>query len=258
MKTDNMQALMAEFAKLPEEARRYWLSEASRVRWLRILLRWLHETIPALKEYAAGYPQDRAFVLGTGPSVAKVKREEWDALTKYFTVGANAFPLWLQENRNRVDLPALNLVVDLHSERNIKGKKKLDAMNEAVRAMDGKAMVDDRSDNMNHDWVTVVFGKNPDWNLEEGLAIVPQVTPVKWSRTVVACVHLCGLLGFEEIFLLGADHGADYHPNEPEQADRGWTAMSVFLLQRQIKLLNCGACSSVRVLPSRTLAKALE
>ena len=239
---------------LPKKARDFWVSEGVRIRFYRRAADWMRRGIPEIRKYASGFPDALAFVMGSGPSLARVKEPEWAKLESYFSVGMNRTPFWLQKERKIFTLPKLCYVTD----RIARTDYWRDEYVEPMQKCKGKILVTEIADNIPHDWTCTSYGLPPIWDMDMGLSICAQFNKHLWLRSTIACIHLCGLLGFRKVCLLGADHGPDYFKDEPAKANVGLSAMVDFLAQKDIELINCGMESSVDSIPYVPLKEVLR
>lgn len=227
-----------------------------RQRWIHHVntLAWL-EAIPKLEAHAAWFPREVALVICAGPSFTEVPRAMWERVIEagWFTVGVNHVPRLLQQEHDLYELPALCLWAD-PAEPQWQG---FDEVNFALKDCNGRVLVDENAWKLHHDWLCVAFAKTPSWDLREGLTLTVDGIRLDWPRTSVMAVHLCGCLGFRKIVLLGADHGEDYRPGEVKKANEGYKVIAEFLAQRDIKLINCGARSAVKSIPTVPLDRLL-
>ncbi len=218
---------------------------------------WVREAIPSLGNLTYRFSAGYAFILGTGPSIREVKDPEWAALSSYFTVGINQFSRWFQEERRSTNIPALNFFVDERrdTEDDPNGSDKI---NEAFKRSMGKTLCGYSAWRYHHDWLVPVHGGDPQWDIEFGLFFTPMFR-MNFNRCAIAAIHLCALLGYSNICLLGIDHGQSYKDGaDVEIANRGYSLMNAWLGQRNVQLIQCGGHSAVNTLRYIPLRRALK
>lgn len=244
------------FRKLKRGTKSFWMTEALKIRHHRLTLKWIREGAPALTEYADKFYKGVAFVMGTGPSLARVKIEQWNRLAKFWSVGVNRVPWWLQKERQITNIPALGLCVD-HTR---KGDYRAEHFDDPFDRMDGKRLVAMDADGLPHDWATPHFNGEPVLDLNMGIFLTVQATDPRWSRCTVGAIWLCYLLGFNAIFLLGVDHGMSYQNNkyETEMANKFYGMMRSHLEEKGVRLANVGTMSSVESLETMRLDEVLS
>ena len=203
-----------EFNKLSRGSKDYWLTEALKIRHHRLTVDWVRKGVPELTEYADSYHKGACFILGSGPSLERVKAEQWDRLGKFFTVGVNRSVWWLQKNRDINNIPALGFCMDYM----LKGDHRAEYYDGPFSKMGGKRLVAMDADGIPHEWAIPHFQGAPILDLDMGVFLSVEAKEPRYSRSTMGAVWLCYLLGFKAIFLLGADHGPDYGKHEPAQA----------------------------------------
>ena len=216
-------------------------------------LKWQRNDSKQVAEYAASFSKEYAFVFGTGPSIGCVSGTEWAALSRFFTVGVNDFLPLMQQELPDLAIPSLYFIADRRKMNN----RIMDKWVEAIKKFKGKTLVSYTACRFPHDWQAPVFGLPSD-DIELGLAITPSGTTI-FNRSVVPMIHLCALLGFKNICLVGVDHGKDYHCDDAERACNAFLDFQKdFLAPRKIKLWNCGEKSAITTIRPLPLRKAIK
>lgn len=247
--------LMAEFKQLPKEVRDYWFTQAVKIKYHRATVEWALRGSQEFLRYVETFRPGTAFILGTGPSIERVRKDEWIRLREYFTIGVNKTAHWLQTTRDEFEIPALCFMSD-----QIRHKKSQAQFASSFRQAKGKRLVNVSADDIPHDWACHVFTGLPSWDLELGPFFQPNAGGYsKWARSIAAAAHLAAMTGhFKMIVLIGADHGPDYFPEEPEQASAGYAALAELFREHGIELVNSSLETHVTTLPYVRLSAILQ
>ena len=244
-----------QFRKMKRGSKNYWMTEALKIRQHRLMVKWVRKGVPELTAYANGFHKGVAFVMGNGPSLASVKKEQWDRLAKFFTAGVNKVPYWLQKERGISHIPSLALCVDYIA----KGDVRVEWFDGPFSKMSGKRLVAFDCDGIPHDWAIPHFQGDPIFDLDLGIFLTVKASDPRWSRSTAGMIWLCYMLGFKAIFLLGADHGTDYQNKyEMMAANEAYRDMRLMLNEKGVRLANVGAMSSVSSLETFRLDDVLD
>ena len=236
-----------------EKDKEWWHSQDMIMQNRMSDLRWQRYDSKHVTKYAKSFSLEYAFIFGTGPSISCVEHTEWAALSRFFTIGVNDFLPIAKRELPGVNVPALYFI----SDPRVMDDLRMNSWVAAMRDYEGKTLVSYTACRFPHDWEAPVFGV-PSKDIEFGLAITPSAK-TKFNRSVVPMIHLCALIGFKNICLLGVDHGKDYYANDTEDACNAFLDFQKdFLAPRKIKLWNSGEKSAITTINRLPLRKALK
>lgn len=250
----------------------YWAAQSDQVRTMRVIADWNNHVVPEMQEWAHGFNRESVFVLGSGPSLERVKAKHWEALSmkSRLVIGVNQATAFVRDTRGYRDVVKLATDVCFQKSGRPATETSFRVMAEhqddGWRILTDQWLVEPPHLKAPHDWRGIFLGGMPSWRWSDGLCTTGTISDSVYERASLAAIHLAGLLmGPSDgrvvqraVYLLGCDYGPDMGEKEPSLARRALKGMESWLGEQHISLMNVGDCFMVKDIKSVSLDRALD